>query len=168
MFDILTLGNELLRVKCKQIDLFDHRLELLERKMYETLEEADGVGLAAPQVGISDRIFVVLIPKENIKQTFVNPVITEFSKETSSYCEGCLSVPGMNHDIIRPSSVTIYAQDIHGKPFNIKAEGLFARVIQHEYDHLDGKLYIDYIDESEKKAFIDKYNRLKKGRRRKG
>lgn len=161
MLDICTLGDEVLREKCEKINVFDHALELLADAMFDTLEEADGIGLAGPQVGVSQRLFVVSLPNENIRQVFINPEIIETSVETGPYEEGCLSIPGIYHDVVRPLRITVCAQDVKGKSFTVKADGLYARVIQHENDHLNGKLYIDHLSEEEKHKMEEKYAKLK-------
>ena len=163
MLDIYTLGDDVLREECKDITEFDPALRMLADAMLDTLDEADGVGLAGPQVGVSERIFVVHIPDED-PIVFVNPEIIETSIEVSPYEEGCLSIPGVYHEVIRPSRVTVQAQDINGKAFTIKADGLLARVIQHENDHLSGVLYIDHLTEPEQKAVIKSYERKNKAR----
>ena len=166
MLDIYTLGDEVLTEKCTRITEFDRSLELLVDAMFETVEEADGVGLAGPQVGVDKRIFIVDIPDGNIKQVFINPEIIETSVETGPYDEGCLSIPGLSHQVIRPLRVTVYAQDIKGRAFTTKAEGLLARVIQHENDHLDGKLYIDRLSPEDREKMVAKYNKMLKTRRK--
>lgn len=163
MLDIYTLGDDVLREKCSKITKFDSALKMLSEAMIDTLDEADGVGLAGPQIGVSERIFVVHIPDED-PIVFVNPEIIETSIEVSPYEEGCLSIPGVYHEVIRPSRVTVQAQDINGKAFTIKADGLLARVIQHENDHLSGVLYIDHLTEPEQKAVIKSYERKNKAR----
>ena len=169
MMNIRKLGDDILRQKCEKVTVFDEDLRILESRMYETMRLAEGVGLAGPQVGVLKRIFVIEIPGENIQKTFVNPEIIETSVETGLYDEGCLSLPGLNHEIERPARVTVCAQDTNGKPFTLKAEGLFARAIQHENDHLNGILYIDHLDEAEKKHMEILYKKrveaLKKARR---
>lgn len=168
MLDIYTLGDEVLRTKCEKITEFDHSLELLTDAMFDTLEEADGVGLAGPQVGVEKRLFVVELPEEGIKKVFINPEIIETSVETGPYEEGCLSIPGLSHEVIRPLEVTVFAQNEKGKSFNVHATGLYARVIQHEYDHLDGKLYIDRLNDEDKQSMIERYEkRLKTVRKNK-
>lgn len=170
MLDIYTLGDDVLRTKCDYVKEFDHALELLVDAMYDTLAEADGVGLAGPQVGVSDRLFIVSIPDQGIRQTFVNPEIVETSVETGPYDEGCLSIPGLSHNVVRPLEVTVCAKDEKGKNFTVHASGLYARVIQHEYDHLDGKLYIDRLSDEDKAHMIALYekrlNERKKAKRR--
>ncbi len=164
MLDICTLGDEVLREECKDIKVFDSALRMLAEAMLETLDEADGIGLAGPQVGVPEKIFLVRIPQSQ-PIFFVNPEIVETSLETAPYEEGCLSIPGMYHDVIRPRSVTVQAFDLDGKPFTIKADGLLARAIQHENDHLHGKLYIDYLSEDERKKLVASYERKNRSRR---
>lgn len=166
MLDIYTLGDEVLSVKCEPVTVFDHALELLVDAMFDTVAEADGVGLAGPQVGVEQRLFVVDIPNEGIHKVFINPQIIETSVETGPYDEGCLSIPGLSHEVIRPVRVTCCAQDVRGKAFTVNADGLLARVIQHENDHLDGKLYIDRISAEEREKMVDRYNKRKQNARK--
>ena len=167
---IRKLGDEVLHKKCEKITVFDDKLKSLEEEMYKAMRKAEGIGLAGPQVGVTKRIFVIEISEEGIKQTFVNPEIIETSVETGMYNEGCLSLPGLEHEIERPLKVSVCAQDIEGKPFTVNAEGLFARAIQHENDHLNGILYIDHLDQEEKERmehlFVKKQEALKKAKRR--
>lgn len=162
MLDICTLGEEVLREKCEKVTVFDDALKMLVDAMFETVEEADGIGLAGPQVSVPQRLFVVDIPQENIKQVFINPEIVETSVETGPYDEGCLSLPGVYHEVIRPLAVTVYAQDLRGKNFKVDAKGLYARVIQHEFDHLNGKLFIDHLSEEESAKLVSKYEKSKR------
>ncbi len=166
MLDIMKLGEEVLREKCTEVTEFDDALSILLQAMYETLEEADGVGLAAPQVGVDKRFFIVSLP-DGTKKEFINPRITGTSVETNPYEEGCLSVPGVYHDVVRPSKVIVEAQDATGAPFTLKASGLMARVIQHEYDHLDGVLFIDHLSDEEKKKVVQAYEKRNRKKRRK-
>lgn len=167
---IRKLGDEVLHKKCEKITVFDDKLKSLEEEMYKVMRKAEGIGLAGPQVGVTKRIFVIEISEEGIKQTFVNPEIIETSVETGMYNEGCLSLPGLEHEVERPLKVSVCAQDIEGKPFTVNAEGLFARAIQHENDHLNGILYIDHLDQEEKERmehlFVKKQEALKKAKRR--
>ena len=143
---ILELGDESLRKTCKPQQKFDLRLHLLLKDMADTMRQANGVGLAAPQVGILRRVVVIDIEDENGLIELVNPVITERSEETQCGREGCLSLPGRQGIVTRPMQVTVEAQDRHGKPFKLTGEGLLARAICHELDHLDGHLWIDCAD----------------------
>ena len=158
MLDIYKIGDEILRTKCEKVTVFDHALEILIDAMFETLEEADGVGLAGPQVGVDKRLFIVSL-NDGTKKVFINPEILETSVETNPYEEGCLSIPGVYHNVTRPSKVKIYAQDEKGHAFTIDASGLLARVIQHENDHLDGKLFTDRLSEDEREKVLKLYHK---------
>jgi peptide deformylase len=166
MLDIYTLGEEVLGEKCQPITKFDSGLRVLVDAMFETMAEADGVGLAAPQVGVSIRLFVINIQGVE-KRAYINPQIIETSIETDTSEEGCLSIPGVWHDVQRPARVTVQAQDIEGKVFTVKAEGLLARAIQHENDHLNGVLFIDRLSDEEKEKMVKAYEKRTKGKRRK-
>ena len=140
---ILQVGEETLRMKCDEVASFDLNLSTLLNDMKETLKDAKGAGLAAPQVGVTKRVFVVDVDEGYFE--FINPVILGTSG--SQYgVEGCLSVKGKWGDVKRPRKVTVKAFDRYGKPFRIVAKDFFAKAICHEYDHLDGILYIDKAD----------------------
>ncbi len=147
--EILTVGEDVLRKKSKEVTVFDDRLQTLIDDMEETMRfEGRGIGLAAPQVGVLKRLFVVDIHDEHGFLVFVNPVITAREGVVIS-SEGCLSVPGRSGTVERPESIVIEAQDRHGKPFTLEADGLLAVCICHEYDHLEGVLFIDKLVEEE-------------------
>lgn len=158
---ICKLGEDVLRQKCEVVkpeEINDDFRALLE-EMFETMISANGVGLAAPQVGISKRFFVI-ISDDDIKRVFINPEIIKTSAETSEYEEGCLSIPGFSEKIIRPVKISISALDQNGKPFVMNdVDGLLARIIQHEYDHLDGLMYIDRGDEDFKEKTIAQFKK---------
>ncbi len=143
---IVKLGDDVLRKSCKKVEKFDLRLALLLKDMADTMHNEEGVGLAAPQVGIIRRAVVIDIGDEHGLIELINPVITERSEETQTGREGCLSLPGRQAVVTRPMRVTVHAQDRHGKEFDLTGEGLLARAICHELDHLDGVLYIDNMD----------------------
>ena len=143
--EILKFGNETLRKTCHPVQKFDLRLRLLLRDMADTMYEAEGVGLAAPQVGILRRAVVIDVQDDHGLIELVNPVIISAEGEQAGP-EGCLSKPGRQGYVVRPNKVTVRAQDRHGKFFEITGEGLLARAFCHEIDHLDGKLYIDVED----------------------
>ncbi len=168
MLDIYTLDDEVLREETKKVTSFDSSLRMLIDAMFDTLIEADGVGLAAPQVGVSKKFFVVDLRRgDDSKYVFINPEIIETSIEEGPYEEGCLSIPGFYREVIRPLRVRVQAQDVNGKYFTIDADGLLARVIQHENDHLNKTLFIDHLTPEEKekveKAFRKK-NRKKRNK----
>ena len=167
MLDIFTLGDEVLRTENKKVTVFDDALRMLVDAMFDTLVEADGVGLAAPQVGVSERFFIVDLRRgENSRYVFINPEILETSIEECPYEEGCLSIPGLYHEVMRPQKVKVQAQDLSGKHFTIEADGMLARVIQHENDHLNGILFIDHLDENDRSRMEKLFHkRQKKGRK---
>lgn len=140
---ILQLGEEALRKVAKPQQKFDLRLWLLLKDMADTMYHAEGVGLAAPQVGILRRVVVIDVGEGLIE--LVNPEILSTDGEQCGR-EGCLSLKGRQAMVKRPSKVTVKAQDRHGKPFEITGEGYLARALCHEIDHLDGKLYIDMME----------------------
>ena len=140
---IRVLGDEVLRKISKPVPEMTARNRSLIGDMLDTMYDACGVGLAAPQVGILKRIFVIDIGEGPV--VFINPEITATSG-TQTDREGCLSIPGKHADVTRPMQVTVKAQDIYMQPFELTAEGLMARAICHENDHLDGKMYADIAD----------------------
>ncbi len=158
---IYKLGEEVLREKCVPVqpEEINDEFRALLNEMFETMVSANGVGLAAPQVGIAKRFFVVMAD-DDVRRVFINPSIIKTSEEICSYEEGCLSIPGIYENIERPARISVSALNEFGKPFVIEdAEGLLARVIQHENDHLDGVLYIDRGDEAFKEETIETFKR---------
>ncbi|MDR0601070.1 MAG: peptide deformylase [Treponema sp.] len=142
--EILTLGNDLLRVTAEPVARIDGEISKVAGEMIKALRAGKGVGLAGPQVGFMKRLFVVEV-EGNAPRVFINPSILETSQETAKYEEGCLSVPGVWADVIRPGAVKVQAWNEKGRPFTLEASGILARVIQHEYDHLEGILFIDRL-----------------------
>ncbi|MDR3593253.1 peptide deformylase [Clostridium sp.] len=140
--NIREYGDDVLRKKCREIDKLDDRLLTLIRDMKETMYDADGVGLAAPQVGILKRVFVVDIGDGPL--VFINPEIIETSGSQTDE-EGCLSLPGETKEVMRPNYVRARALNEKWEEFEIEAEELLARAILHEYDHLNGTLFIDRV-----------------------
>ena len=138
---IVKIGEDILRKKCKEVTEFDARLGELLDDMKETMLDADGVGLAGPQVGVLRRVAVVSPNGKNFYE-FVNPVIVS-SSGTQICREGCLSVPGINGEVERPKKIEVMAYDRNGRRFLLKAEGFLANICCHEFDHLDGILFID-------------------------
>ena len=146
--DIVVVPNPTLRKKCRPVEVFDEKLGKLLDDMRETMNHADGVGLAGPQVGILRRLAVVEV--EDFYIELINPVIVK-KTGTQDGPEGCLSVPNKQADIKRPYKVTVDYQDRKGTPMTVTAEGFIARAFCHEIDHLDGILYYDYIEKQEKR-----------------
>ena len=142
---IITEGDPVLGKVCRPVEKFDERLHILLDDMKETLEVSNGVGLAAPQVGILRRVVLVMDAEENIIE-LVNPSIVSTEGEQTGL-EGCLSVPGKYGVVTRPMKVTVRAQDRNGNAFEVSGEELTARCFCHELDHLDGHLFVEFADE---------------------
>lgn len=146
LLNILEFPDPRLRTKARLVTTFDKRLETITADMLETMYEAKGIGLAATQVDIHERIIVIDVSEEaNDPQIFINPEIVELSGEPLEFEEGCLSVPGFREFVSRPQNASIKAQDTNGTSYQIECEGLLAVCIQHEMDHLQGKLFVDYL-----------------------
>ena len=142
---IVTQGDPVLEKKCRPVEKFDQKLHWLLDDMKETLAEAGGVGLAAPQVGILRRVVVVEDAEEQLIE-LVNPVIVEQSGEQDGW-EGCLSVPGKWGQVKRPNFVTVRAQNRDGEFFEVSGEELVARCFCHELEHLEGHLFVEHTDQ---------------------
>ncbi len=146
---IVTVPNDVLRRKARPVTKFDDKLKTLIDDMIETMREAPGVGLAAPQVAVPERVIVVEFGDEEDEDVppklyvLVNPEVTRSSNDTEIGVEGCLSVPGLVGDVERPVSVTIKGKNRHGQPMRLKAKGWLARIFLHEIDHLNGILFTD-------------------------
>ena len=163
--EILTEPNKILREKSLRVESVDKDTQTLMDDMLETMYAAPGIGLAAIQVGVPKRIIVLdLASKDKPKNPmyFVNQEIIEKSTNSSTYEEGCLSVPGQFAEIDRPDKCYIKYLDYHGQPKDIKAEGMLATCIQHEMDHLEGILFIDYLSKLKKTMIIKKLSKQKK------
>ena len=173
---IFTEPNEILRKKSLPVEKVDEDLQKLMDDMLETMYAAPGIGLAAIQVGVPKRVIVLDIGWRNKSESvndkeyeerknplyFVNPQIIEKSANNSTYEEGCLSVPGQFAEIDRPDKCHVKYLDYHGQPKEIKAEGMLATCIQHEIDHLEGILFIDYLSNLKKSMIIKKLSKQKK------
>ena len=163
--NIIIEPDPILRKKSENLQKVDDDLRKLMDEMLETMYQAPGIGLAAVQIGILKRLIVIDISKseEEKKPLFlVNPIITFKSKETSVYEEGCLSLPGHFAEIERPSECQINYLDYNGKEKKLKADGLLSTCIQHEIDHLNGVLFIDYLSKLKKDMIIKKLIKQKK------
>lgn len=165
---IRVFGDKILRQKTKPIQNIDENLIEFIRQMYETMEQAHGIGLAANQVGFDGSVFIVDISAvegyENFKPiTFINPKIVSQSDETKPFQEGCLSLPNLRAEVIRPASVEIVYYDINMKENKLIADDLLARVIQHEYDHLQGILFTDRLDPQTKEQVKKDLLQIKRG-----
>jgi peptide deformylase len=162
MFDIIYYGDPILRKKAKPVSVFDGKLKKFVEEMIETMIQNDGVGLAAPQVGISKRIVVIDATKGEVPPiVLVNPEFTYLSDNVVEREEGCLSFPDIHLNIKRPEIVSVKAFDETGKEFHIdKAADLLARALQHEIDHLDGLLIIDQVSLLQRKMLSGKLKKI--------
>ena len=160
---IITEPNKLLRQISKPVENVGKEEQQLMNDMLDTMYEANGIGLAAIQVGIPKRIIVMDIVKDGKKEPryFINPVIKNKNTEKAIYEEGCLSVPDQFAEIDRPSKCEVEYLDYNGKKQLLKAEGLLATCIQHEMDHLEGILFIDYLSKLKKSMIVKKLSKLK-------
>jgi len=153
---ILTIPKDdaALRQRSQEITTFDKYVENLITDLIDTIEaqkDPIGLGLSAPQIGIFKRVFVARI--RNKLKSFINPKITKFSKNETSFLEGCFSVPDLYGHVIRPAEIDLQSQDMHGKLSSIHYKGVPARIIQHEVDHLNGTLFIDHVHTQNGKVF---------------
>lgn len=160
---ILLLGEKDLRVPGVEVEAFDDELRALVEDMLETMYYAEGIGLAAPQIGISRRVCVLDLQNEDEPEAgrwvFVNPVVVESSKEEEKASEGCLSIPEMEDVVTRSARVTVRGFDAEGESIEVEAEGLLARALQHEIDHLDGVLFIDRLSAFKRRALLKKWKK---------
>ncbi len=162
---IIIEPDPILRQKSQSLEKVDDQLKNLMDDMLETMYDAPGIGLAAVQIGILKRIVVIDVSKENEKKNpffFINPIIKSRSKKTSVYEEGCLSLPGHFAEVERPAECEIDYIDYNGNKKNLKASGILATCVQHEIDHLNGILFIDYLSKLKKDMIIKKLIKQKK------
>lgn len=166
---IIYLPDPRLRLRSNEIDVFDDSLSTLVDDMFETMYDGNGIGLAAPQLGINIRLVVIdIVNDKRAEDQFVmiNPVIVERKGNIDSQ-EGCLSVPGVYDTVKRSEWIKLNALDKHGNPFEIEAEGLFGMCIQHEIDHLDGKVFIDLLSPLKRNLARKKLEKYKRDERHK-
>lgn len=148
VYQVVTIGDEILRDKAKEVTKFDDRIYKLLNNMMETLTQEDGVGLAAPQIGVSKRVIIAYNEEIDEVVELINPEIISYSGEIIDN-EGCLSVPGRVGKVNRAKDIVVRGQNAEGKPVEFKASDMFARIIQHEIDHLNGILFIDKLEKEE-------------------
>ena len=162
---ILVLPDARLRAVADPIDAVDDDIKALAKDMLDTMYDAPGIGLAAPQIGVMKRIVVMDLAKEGEKpepMVLINPEITKFSDVVQTTEEGCLSIPELYYDVERPDAVTVKYTDLDGNEVIKDAEGKLAVCIQHELDHLDGVLYIDYLSRLKRDRVIKKFEKAAK------
>ncbi len=162
-FALRFFGDPVLRKKAAPVSQITPQIRGLAERMFEVMYGARGLGLAAPQVGVSQRVFIVDVEPEEgvrVKRVFVNPVLV--AKEGSMIGEeGCLSIPGLYADVKRAARVVLEALDETGTPFRVEAEGMLARVLQHELDHLDGVLFVDRLSIIRRKLLEPKLEKIR-------
>jgi len=160
MLEVLTYPNSVLRRQAEKIETIDDDLSELFDSMTETMYTADGVGLAAPQIGVSKQLFVV--DASEGPMIFVNPEIIQKDDEEETVEEGCLSLPGIHVDVTRAKRVVVSSMDASGSVHEIEASGLLARVFQHEIDHLNGVLIIDHASSIQRALLKSKLRKIDK------
>jgi peptide deformylase len=154
--EIITIGHPTLRQKARKVTRFGPELRQLIEDMIETMRQAPGVGLAAPQVNVPERVIVIELPADEEEgkpaelYTYVNPEIVKTSRDIEEGNEGCLSIPGYVGDVPRHTMIVVRGQDAYGKSQRIRAHDYLARIFQHEVDHLDGVLFIDRVTDPSK------------------
>jgi peptide deformylase len=158
-------GDPILRKVCDPVTVFDADLRAFAEAMIETMFREQGIGLAGPQVGVRKRVIVALRmrdPEDAEAQpvALVNPKVTSRSRETWIFEEGCLSLPEIRGEVMRVERATVHYQDLEGKAQEIEAEGMFARILLHEIDHLDGRLFIDYLSAARKSLLKPKLREI--------
>jgi peptide deformylase len=161
LLNIELLGSEVLRRRAEEVSAPDAELARLIQDMFETMYDAHGIGLAAPQVGISRRVIVVDVNEEGSTPfAMLNPRVVESGPRSEKGEEGCLSIPGIAAPVERPATVVVEGLDAEGNPVRMEADGMLARCLQHEIDHLDGVLFIDRIGPLKRNMLLKKYRKL--------
>lgn len=174
MLPIYLYGNPVLRKTAEEITLDYPDLSSLIDEMFDSMKKAEGVGLAAPQIGLSIRLFIIdtvpfqeLYPNEEaIQEVFINPKIEEYLGEDFSFNEGCLSLPDIHEEVIRKSEVIISYTDRSGNQLKKHFKGMAARVIQHEYDHLEGLVFTDRVSQLKKMILKKKLSEISSGKKK--
>ena len=159
ILEIRVLGDPILREETKPVEYVTDEIRTLVKNMFDTMYLAKGIGLAAPQVGRSECIAVVDVDHNPL--VLVNPEILELSSSKAKAEEGCLSIPDVYGDVERPATVRVRAMDLNGKTFEVEATELFGRCLQHEIDHLHGKLFVDYLSVLKRRSAMAKWTKEK-------
>ncbi len=163
VLDVLEFPDPRLRTVAKPVEQVDDELRALIDDMFDTMYQAPGIGLAATQVNVHKRVLVVDVSEErNEPRVFINPEVTPLTDETGELEEGCLSVPGFNEAVERPNRVHVRARDYNGEFVDMEAEGLLAVCLQHELDHLEGRLFVDHISRLKRQRIRKKLEKQQK------
>jgi peptide deformylase len=156
------LGSEVLRRPAVEVAGIDEEVRTLVRDMFETMYDAEGIGLAAPQVGVSRRVIVVDVREKGVDPfPLVNPRVVEEGREREKAEEGCLSIPGVSAPVERPARVVVEGLDLEGNPVRVEGEGLLGRCLLHEIDHLDGVLFVDRVGPLQRNMLLRRYRKRK-------
>ncbi|MGD2006523.1 MAG: peptide deformylase [Pseudomonadales bacterium] len=167
VLNILEFPDKRLRTVAKEVETVDTRIQTLVKDMFDTMYEAQGIGLAASQVDVHERVIVMDLSEDASEpRVFINPQITPLTDELFGYQEGCLSVPGFYEEVTRPARVKIEALNEQGEAFEMEAEGLLAVCIQHECDHLAGKLFVDYLSNLKRDRIQRKLEKIHRAQKR--
>ena len=158
--DIRTFGDPVLRRKAKPVQVIDDEIRDICKLMVEVMIRENGVGLAAPQIGISKRIFV--LDADDEFHILINPELIELSEEIEGTKEGCLSVPGVDAIVERSTRAVVEGINLKGEDVRLEGEGLIARAIQHEVDHLNGNLFLDHLSTARRQSLVKEYQRAKR------
>ena len=163
LLGIKLLGSEVLRRPADPVEEIDDEVRALVDDMFDTMYDAKGIGLAGPQVGVSRRVIVLHVEEESgppNRVALVNPRVASRAAKKEKLAEGCLSIPGVEGIVARPVSVVVEGMDPEGRDVRVEAEGLFARALQHEIDHLDGVLFIDRLSPLKRQLLLKKWRKL--------
>ncbi|MEM7415198.1 MAG: peptide deformylase [Gemmatimonadota bacterium] len=163
--EIVLMGDPVLREEAEEVTVFDDELKSLVRDMFETMYHADGIGLAAPQIGLSQRVIVIGLrgpddDEEPAEVALINPIVTWESDKTEKQAEGCLSIPGLEEVVQRPAAVRVEGFDVEGNDVSVDADELFARALQHEIDHLNGVLFVDKVSPLKRRMLMKKWRKI--------
>ena len=165
VLDILEFPDPRLRTVAKPVETVDDALRKLIDDMFETMYAAPGIGLAATQVNVHQRLLVLDVSEDqSAPMVFINPEVTPLTDEQGSYNEGCLSVPGFYEEVERPARIRVKALGRDGEAFEMEADGLLAVCLQHEIDHLDGKLFVDYVSRLKRDRIRKKLQKVQRQR----
>ena len=164
--EIRIMGDQVLRERARPVETVTEETRRLVRDMFDTMYDAGGIGLAAPQVGVSERVLVVDVAEEDgarHRHALVDPVVAERGRSIEKEVEGCLSIPGIEELVARPARVVVEGLDPDAGAVRLEARGLLARALQHEIDHLDGVLFIDRLSQLKRSLLLRKWRKLRAG-----
>lgn len=161
VLEIRMMGDPVLRERAAEVEAVDDELRRLARSMFDTMYDAEGVGLAAPQVGVPRRLIVVDSREQGASPlTLVNPRVVDAAPGTERAEEGCLSIPGLRDVVERPASVVVEGMDLDEQPVRLEADGLLGRILQHEIDHLDGVLFLDRLTPLKRRMLLKRWRKV--------